>query len=114
MPHPELRHGWPVILACFLVAVHAWTYGFYGLSAYVIAFQAERGWSSARFWWIAAPFALIIMAQVGLVVHLVSILPPPLGAREIRENLRFAPKNPLSPKGLRHSHILCLRRRGDV
>ena len=43
-PHPELRHGWPVILAFFFVAVRAWTYG---LSAYVAAFQLERGQSSA-------------------------------------------------------------------
>ena len=43
----ELRRHWPVILACFLVAIHAWTYGFYGLSAYVAAFQRERGWSNA-------------------------------------------------------------------
>ena len=46
-PHPELRHGWPIILACFFVAVHAWTFGFYGLSAYVAALQLERGWSTA-------------------------------------------------------------------
>lgn len=45
--HAELRRGWPVIVACFFVAVHAWTYGFYGLSAFVAAFQVERGWSSA-------------------------------------------------------------------
>ncbi len=45
--HPELRRSWPVVAACFLVAIHAWTYGFYGLSAFVAAFQRERGWSSA-------------------------------------------------------------------
>jgi len=44
--HPELRRSWPVILACFFVAVHAWTYGFYGLSAYVAALQVEQGWST--------------------------------------------------------------------
>ena len=43
----ELRRHWPVIAACFLVAIHAWTYGFYGLSAYVAAFQREQGWSNA-------------------------------------------------------------------
>jgi MFS family permease len=46
-PSAELRRHWPVILACFLVAIHAWTYGFYGLSAFVAAFQRERGWSNA-------------------------------------------------------------------
>jgi len=45
--HPEFRRGWPVVVACFFVAVHAWTYGFYGLSAYVAALRLERGWPSA-------------------------------------------------------------------
>ena len=46
-PPSELRRHWPVVFACFLVAIHAWTYGFYGLSAYVAAFQREQGWSNA-------------------------------------------------------------------
>lgn len=33
-----------------------------------------------RFWSIALPFALALAAQVGLIVHLVSFLLPPLGA----------------------------------
>jgi predicted MFS family arabinose efflux permease len=37
----------------------------------------ERTW---RFWSIALPFALVLAAQVGLIVHLVSFLLPRLGA----------------------------------
>jgi cyanate permease len=33
-----------------------------------------------RFWSVALPFALALAAQVGLIVHLVSFLPPYLGA----------------------------------
>jgi MFS family permease len=57
--HPELRRSWPVVAACFLVAIHAWTYGFYGLSAYVAAFQRERGWSSAFTSGATAAFYLV-------------------------------------------------------
>jgi predicted MFS family arabinose efflux permease len=60
-----------VVLACFLVAVHAWTYGFYGLSAYVAAFQRERGWSSAMTSGATAAFylvgALVLARAPGLV-----------------------------------------------
>lgn len=47
MPHPELRHAWPVILACFATAIHAWGFGFYGMSVFVARLQAEQGWSTA-------------------------------------------------------------------
>jgi MFS family permease len=58
-PHAELKRGWPVVVACFLVAIHAWTYGFYGLSAYVAAFQREQGWSSALTSGATAAFYLV-------------------------------------------------------
>lgn len=41
------------------------------------AWGVERTW---RFWSIALPFALVLAAQVGLIVHLVSFLLPQLGA----------------------------------
>ena len=41
------------------MAIHAWTYGFYGLSAYVAAFQRERGWSSALTSGATAAFYLV-------------------------------------------------------
>ena len=47
MPHPELRQAWPVILACFAVAIHAWGFGFYGMSVFVARLQAEQGWSTS-------------------------------------------------------------------
>jgi MFS family permease len=39
--------------------------------------EAVRTW---RFWSVALPFALVLAAQVGLIVHLVSFLLPRLGA----------------------------------
>ena len=72
MVHPELRHGWPVILACFFVAVHAWTYGFYGLSAYVAAFQLERGWSSTLTAGATSAFYLlgaVLLARAPMLVQ---------------------------------------------
>jgi predicted MFS family arabinose efflux permease len=48
-----------------------------GEGAYFRAWGVERTW---RFWSIALPFALVLAAQVGLIVHLVSFLLPRLGA----------------------------------
>ena len=41
----ELTLGWPVILACFCLAVFAWGFGFYGQSVYLAALRAKWGWS---------------------------------------------------------------------
>ena len=46
-PADELRHGWPVILACFATAIFAWGFGFYGQSVLLAGLQASRGWSTA-------------------------------------------------------------------
>lgn len=43
----ELRHHWPVIAACFFVAVYAWGFGFYGQAVYLAELQATRGWPAA-------------------------------------------------------------------
>lgn len=50
-----------------------------GTSAATPAASVLRSW---RFWSIALPFALVLAAQVGLIVHLVSFLLPRLGAAD--------------------------------
>src|SRR5690242_6892782 len=40
----ELRDGWPVIVACFCVAVFAWGFGFYGQAVYLAELQRLHGW----------------------------------------------------------------------
>jgi len=43
----EFTLGWPVVLACFCLAVFAWGFGFYGQSVYLAALRETRGWSTA-------------------------------------------------------------------
>ena len=43
----ELTRHWPAILACFLVAVFGWGFGFSGTSVYLAELQRLHGWSSA-------------------------------------------------------------------
>jgi MFS family permease len=43
----EFTVGWPVVLACFCLAVFAWGFGFYGQSAYLAALRDTRGWSAS-------------------------------------------------------------------
>lgn len=45
--HSEFRHGWPVVLACFWVAVFSWGFGFYGQSVYLAALTRSHGWPAA-------------------------------------------------------------------
>jgi len=43
----ELRRGWPVIVACFCVAVFAWGFGFYGQAVYLAELQRLHGWPAS-------------------------------------------------------------------
>lgn len=43
----EFRHGWPVVLACFAVAVFAWGFGAFGPAVYLAELQRRIGWSAA-------------------------------------------------------------------
>ncbi len=38
--------AWRVVLACFISAVFAWGFGFYGHGIYLVELQKERGWST--------------------------------------------------------------------
>lgn len=47
-PHEhELRRHWPIILACFCIAVFAWGYGFYGHAVYLAELRTARGWPAS-------------------------------------------------------------------
>ncbi|MGE0420278.1 MAG: MFS transporter [Acetobacteraceae bacterium] len=48
LAHDEIRRFWPVILACFCMAVFAWGFGFYGQSVYLAELRRLHGWSSAN------------------------------------------------------------------
>jgi predicted MFS family arabinose efflux permease len=43
----EFRHGWPVVLACFAVAVFAWGFAAFGPAVYLPELQRRTGWSAA-------------------------------------------------------------------
>ena len=43
----ELHRGWPVIVACFCVAVFAWGFGFYGQAVYLAELQRLHGWPAS-------------------------------------------------------------------
>ena len=43
----EFRRGWPVVLACFAVAVFAWGFGAFGPAVYLAELQRRTGWSAA-------------------------------------------------------------------
>ena len=40
-------HGWRVVLACFVMAVLAWGFGFYGHGFYLAELQRQHGWPSS-------------------------------------------------------------------
>jgi MFS family permease len=43
----EIRRHWGAVLACFVTAVFAWGFGFYGQSVYLPELQHSRGWSTS-------------------------------------------------------------------
>lgn len=45
-PDNEFTRGWPIVLACFCLAVFAWGFGFYGQSVYLATLRHTLGWSA--------------------------------------------------------------------
>lgn len=43
----EFRRGWPVIVACFVLAIFSWGFGFYGQAVYLAELQRINGWSTS-------------------------------------------------------------------
>ncbi|GGC74150.1 MFS transporter [Chelatococcus reniformis] len=43
----EFRHGWPVVAACFVLAVFSWGFGFYGQAVYLAELQRINNWSTS-------------------------------------------------------------------
>ena len=46
-PAGEFSLGWPVVLACFAVAIFAWGFAAFGPSVYLAELQRAHGWSAA-------------------------------------------------------------------
>ena len=46
-PPAELTRFWPAVLACFMVAVFGWGFGFTGTSVYLAELQRLHGWPNA-------------------------------------------------------------------
>ncbi|MBV8168860.1 MAG: MFS transporter, partial [Alphaproteobacteria bacterium] len=43
----EQKFAWPAVLACFVSALTAWGFGFYGQSVFLASLQVSQGWSTA-------------------------------------------------------------------
>src|SRR5690242_16011880 len=41
------KFAWPAVLACFVSALTAWGFGFYGQSVFLASLQVSQGWSTA-------------------------------------------------------------------
>jgi predicted MFS family arabinose efflux permease len=65
-------HGWYVVFCAFVIALHGWGLGFYGLSLYLVALHKAHGWSQAiissaiTFYYVAGAF---LVMQVGDVIQ---------------------------------------------
>lgn len=64
----EFRRGWPVVLACFCVAVFAWGFGFYGQSVFLAELHRLHGWPVAIIG-AATTFFYLCGAVLVLFVH---------------------------------------------
>jgi MFS family permease len=59
MPHATYFYGWNVVAATFVVAMFSFGLGFYGIAAYVGAFQSLHGWSASA---VSAPVTVYYLA----------------------------------------------------
>jgi predicted MFS family arabinose efflux permease len=65
-------HGWWVVFCAFVIALHGWGLGFYGLSLYLVALHKAHGWSPATissaitFYYVVGAF---LVMQVGDVIQ---------------------------------------------
>jgi hypothetical protein len=70
-------YGWYVIACTFLIATWGWGLGFYGPSVYLLALQAEHGWSVSAISTATTAYYLMgaaMIAFVGAVVRRVGAL----------------------------------------
>jgi len=64
----ELRRGWPVIAACFCMALLAWGFCLYGQSTYLAELRRLHGWSSGLISG-ASTFMFVLSALLMTQVH---------------------------------------------
>src|SRR4051794_4591691 len=64
----EFRRGWPVVLACFCVAVFAWGFGFYGQAVYLAELRRLHGWPTSLIS-LATTFFYVLAALLLPQVH---------------------------------------------
>jgi MFS family permease len=67
----EIRQHWCAVAACFLTAVFAWGFGFYGQSVYLSELQRLQGWSSFLIGSATTTFYLsgaLLVTRVHLVI----------------------------------------------
>lgn len=65
---PELRQGWPVILACFCMALLSWGFCLYGQSTYLAELRRLHGWPSGLIAG-ASTFMFVLSALLLSQVH---------------------------------------------
>jgi nitrate/nitrite transporter NarK len=67
----EIRQHWCAVAACFLTAIFAWGFGFYGQSVYLSELHRLRGWSSFLIGSATTTFYLsgaLLVTRVHLVI----------------------------------------------
>ena len=60
--------GWRAVLACFLVALFIWGFGFYGNAVYVVELQRLRGWSASSIS-VAITLTFLLSSIVATFTH---------------------------------------------
>ena len=77
VPETSLRHpGWRVAAGCFVMALCAWGWGFYGHSVYVAELTRIMGWSTGFVAGATTAYSLAGAALIPFVGELVARLGP--------------------------------------
>jgi MFS family permease len=71
--------GWRVVFACFVAAIFAWGFGFYGHSVYIAELHRLHGWPTA----LIAGATTVYYLLGGLLITFVSDLVARLGPRRL-------------------------------
>jgi len=68
--------GWHVVFACFMVALYAWGFGFYGHGIYLVELQRTHGWPASLIAGASTAYYLFSAALVVFVSDAVRALGP--------------------------------------
>src|SRR3954469_23611535 len=69
-------HGWRVVLACFVMAVFSWGFGFYGQGVYLAELQRLTGWPTSLIAGASTAYYLLSAVLVAFVSDCVARLGP--------------------------------------